>query len=76
MVKLVTKEGWEFWGAASVIIGGKEYDLDEMNEEQKRFMSGKIKENLLNGAYRGKATFKAEGLPPVEEVFPEAFQRA
>jgi len=69
LVELVTEQGWRFFSCAEVKIGGKSYDMDELNEDQKRYVSGKLNEQAMNAAFVGKARFKAKNLPEFEELF-------
>lgn len=75
MVELTTKSGWHFFAGASVCIGEEEYDMDELNEEQRRLVGGKLQEQLLNASFAGEVTFRAEGLPDLEAAFPRAGER-
>ena len=70
LIELVTEKGIRFKSSAFVHIGDKYYDMDELNESQRLFVRGKLQEQALNAAYRGKYEFKAEGLPSFKEVFP------
>ena len=70
MVELVTKSGWKFNSGAFVQIGDKYYDMDELTEAQRRFVSGKLQEQFLNASFAGRVTFEAQGLPQFEDVFP------
>lgn len=71
MHKLVTKGGWEFNAASYVRIGGKYVDLDDLTEEQQKYVATTLNVKALNAAYAGKREYRAEGLPDVREVFPE-----
>lgn len=69
MMELVTKDGWKFYASAEVTINGETYDMDELTETQKRYVSGKLNEQALNAAFAGKATVKVNDLPTFEEAF-------
>ena len=71
MHKLVTEQGWEFNAQSFVNIGGKYYDMDEMTPEQRNCVGALLNVQGLNGAFAGKAVFRAEGIPPLRELFPE-----
>lgn len=57
---------------AFVTIKGIVYNLDEMNEAQSDFVRAHIKADLVNGAMMGRAKCWPVGLPPLDEVFPDA----
>ena len=68
-MELVTKDGWKFQASAEVTINGKKYDMDQLTETQKQYVSGKLNEQALNAAFVGKATVKVHDLPTFEEAF-------
>jgi len=69
LIELVTEQGWHFFSSAEVLIGDKRYDMDELTEEQRRYVSGKLEEQALNAAFAGKVRFKAKNLPEYEGLF-------
>lgn len=71
LVELVTPSGYKFWGESFAVIDGEDYCLDDMTQEQREYVLAVRDVNALNAAYAGKAEFRAEGLRPFEEVFPE-----
>ena len=71
LVEMVTPKGYKFWGESLVTINGKDYPLDELNEEQRSYVVAMRDVTALNAAYAGRAEFRAEGLRPFQEVFPE-----
>lgn len=68
MHKLVTAEGFEFNAQSFIRVGDKEYDLDEMTEEQQVQIGAHLRMRFLNTWYAGKLEFTAPGLPPVSEI--------
>lgn len=75
--EITTKKGYKFWGESFVVIDGKDYPMDEMNEEQREYVGTMLNVQGLNAYYAGKRVYKAEGLRPFEDVFPEiAAERA
>ena len=72
-----TRNGYKFWGESFVVIDVKDYPMDEMNEEQRMYISTMLNVQGLNAYYAGQRVYRAEGLRPFEEVFPEiAAERA
>ena len=72
-----TRNGYKFWGESFVVIDGKDYPMDEMNEEQREYVGTMLNVQGLNAAFAGRRVYRAEGLRPFEEVFPEiAAERA
>lgn len=69
MVDLVTEDGGKFKISAQVILGNKCYDMDQLTENQRRYIAGKLNEHAMNSAYAGRYGFCAEGLPDLEEAF-------
>lgn len=57
---------------AFVTIKGILYNLDELNDAQRDFVGAHIKADLINGAMMGQAKCWPVGLPPLDEVFPDA----
>ncbi len=75
--EITTSKGYKFWGESFVVIDGKDYPMDEMNEEQRNYVSTMLNVQGLNAVFAGRRVYKAEGLRPFEEVFPEiAAERA
>ena len=66
-----TRNGYKFWGESFVVIDEKDYPMDEMNEEQRKYVSTMLNVQGLNAYYAGERVYRAEGLRPFEEVFPE-----
>ncbi len=52
------------------MINGRDYDVDEMNPEQRKYLATQLKIQILNAAYRGQAIFFSRGLRSLNEVFP------
>ena len=69
LIELVTAQGHKFFSAAFVHVGGRDYDMDELTDAQRLFVSGKLHEQALNAAFAGEGTFSAQGLPDIEDVF-------
>lgn len=57
---------------AFVTIKGILYNVDELNEAQRGFVGAHIHADLFNGAFKGRAECRPVGLPPLDEVFPDA----
>ena len=66
-----TRNGYKFWGESFVVIDGKDYPMDEMSEEQRDYVGTMLNVQGLNAYYAGERVYRAEGLRPFEEVFPE-----
>lgn len=72
-----TRNGYKFWGESFVVIDGKDYPMDEMTQEQRDYVGTMLNVQGLNAYYAGERVYRAEGLRPFEEVFPEiAAERA
>ena len=72
-----TRNGYKFWGESFVVIDGKDYPMDEMTHEQRDYVGTMLNVQGLNAYYAGERVYRAEGLRPFEEVFPEiAAERA
>lgn len=72
-----TRNGYKFWGESFVVIDGKDYPMDEMTKEQRDYVGTMLNVQGLNAYYAGERVYRAEGLRPFEEVFPEiAAERA
>lgn len=70
-VELVTKNGHRFTYESFVDIGDKSYPISDLTEEQRNYVFAQRDVQALNAAYAGQYHFRAEGLRPFEEVFPE-----
>lgn len=75
LVELTTPEGWKFWAESFVHIGEEDIPLDSLTEQQRNYVMASVDVHALNAVYAGRATFKAEGLPEFEEVFPELAEK-
>lgn len=51
--------------------GSVKMRTDEMTPEQRSYVGACLRTKMLNAVYGGQAVFYAEGLPPVETVFPQ-----
>ena len=72
-----TRNGYKFWGESFVVIDGKDYPMDEMTQEQRDYVGTMLNVQGLNAYYAGERVYRAEGLRPFDEVFPEiAAERA
>ena len=72
-----TRNGYKFWGESFVVIDGKDYPMDEMTQEQRDYVGTMLNVQGLNAYSAGERVYRAEGLRPFEEVFPEiAAERA
>lgn len=75
--EITTRNGYKFWGESFVVIDGKDYPMGEMTEEQREYVGTMLNVQGLNAYYAGQRVYRAEGLRPFEEVFPEiAAERA
>ncbi len=69
MDELVTEQGWRFFASSEVMMGDKRYDMDDLSDEQRLYVSGKLNEQALNAAFAGRARFRAENLPELDGLF-------
>lgn len=45
--------------------------LDDMTDEQRKYVGKKLAEKLLNSQFAGQVEFSSSNLPPPEELFPQ-----
>lgn len=75
LVELTTPSGIKFWAESFAVIDGEDHCLDDMTQDQRDYIFAVRDVNALNAAFAGKAEFRAEGLRPFEEVFPELAEK-
>ena len=70
-VKLVTRHGYEFWAESFLTVNGRDYPISDMTQEQRDWVFATRDVNGLNAAFAGRRVYRAVGLKPFAEVFPE-----